>query len=379
MKKVGYVTFADPSDRKSRSGTIYKMREAIEAAGFEVIWIPYRRITGRTFFYWIWIVLRNLLGTKKWLGGEHYTPIAKGYAKSVDMDLVCQCDYLFFPFAGQIYSFMNTNVPLIYFSDATLHLMVGYYWKNLSGKSIRMAESLDIEGCKKALVNIRSSKWALESTINDCHCAPDKCYVLELGPTIDSKDILPNSPYNDGPLQLLFSGIDWNRKGGEIAVEVTEKLIERGFDAHLTVVGPSECPDVCKDKGFISYLGFMDKNSSEGYQNYLDIYRRSHILILPTTAECAGIVYSEASAFGIPCYTYDTGGTTNYVINDYNGYAFPINANASVFADKIINDIQAGRLRIYHENALRLSKEKLSWEAWAKGFARIMKQVDTVK
>lgn len=378
MKRVGYVTFADPSDRKSRSGTIYKMREAIEAAGFEVIWIPYRRITGRTFFYWIWIVLRNLLGTKRWLGGEHYIPIAKGYAKSVDMDLVRQCDYLFFPFAGQIYSFMNTNVPFIYFSDATLHLMVGYYWKNLSDKSIMMAESLEEKACKNAFVNIRSSNWALESTINDCHSSQEKCFVLELGANIDKKDIVPVEPYNGGQFNVLFSGVDWERKGGDIAVETVRILRDMGIDAHLIVAGPQSIP--IKNSGqFVEFVGFLDKNNEGDYKRYVELYRRSHIFLLPTKAECSAIVFCEAAAFGLPCYTYNTGGTTNYAINDYNGYAFPLNANAINFADKIINDIQAGRLPIYHENAFRLSQEKLSWEAWAKGFSRIMTQVDTAK
>ena len=37
---IGYVSKSDPmSDRKAWSGTIYKMREAIERAGFIVIWI----------------------------------------------------------------------------------------------------------------------------------------------------------------------------------------------------------------------------------------------------------------------------------------------------------------------------------------------------
>lgn len=43
MKTIGYVTAADPfHDRKAWSGTIYKVREAIENAGFNVFWIPVR-------------------------------------------------------------------------------------------------------------------------------------------------------------------------------------------------------------------------------------------------------------------------------------------------------------------------------------------------
>ena len=40
--KIGFVSDKDPyKDKKSWSGTIYKLREAIEKAGYEVIWIKY--------------------------------------------------------------------------------------------------------------------------------------------------------------------------------------------------------------------------------------------------------------------------------------------------------------------------------------------------
>ena len=42
MKKIGYVCAENPfSERKAWSGSIFKIREAIELAGFEVVWIPY--------------------------------------------------------------------------------------------------------------------------------------------------------------------------------------------------------------------------------------------------------------------------------------------------------------------------------------------------
>lgn len=43
IKTIGYVLATDPfHDHKAWSGTIYKVREAIENAGFNVVWIPVR-------------------------------------------------------------------------------------------------------------------------------------------------------------------------------------------------------------------------------------------------------------------------------------------------------------------------------------------------
>ncbi len=43
MKTIGYVTPYNPfTNRVAFSGVIYKVREAIEKAGVDVVWIPYR-------------------------------------------------------------------------------------------------------------------------------------------------------------------------------------------------------------------------------------------------------------------------------------------------------------------------------------------------
>lgn len=371
MVKIGYVTFIVPSDRRSSSGTVFKMREAIEAAGFEVVWIPYHRVTIHTILHWIILTARNVFGRKKWLRGEHYEPIAKGYAKSIDKSLIQQCDYLFFPFAGQIYPFLDTDVPSIYFSDATTPLMINYYFRNLSEKSIRMASLLDQQGCAAAYINIRSSHWALDSTIKDCGGNPDRCFVLEFGANIDKKDIIPVEPYNGGPLNILFSGVDWERKGGDIAVETVQLLRDKGIDAHLIVAGPKSIPNTgCGE--FVEFVGFLDKNDEADYKRYVELFRRSHLFLLPTKAECSAIVFCEAAAFGLPCYTYDTGGTSNYVINSVNGYALPEGSSAKVFAEHIYHDIHDDNLRVLRDGALKLSKERLSWDVWSKGFKKIM-------
>ena len=95
---------------------------------------------------------------------------------------------------------------------------------------------------------------------------------------------------------------------------------------------------------------------------------------MPTKAECGAIVYSEAAAAGLPCYTYLTGGAGNYVVNDVNGYALPEGSPASAFAEQILKDIRTGRMPSLHEGALNLFKEKLSWEAWARGFKKILEE-----
>lgn len=319
-------------------------------------------------------VWNRTLGRKcQWLSAEHFRPIAKLWAKEIDANPIIEdCDYLFFLGGAQITPYMRVKKPVIYFSDATVHVMMDYYWHNINKMSQRMAMELETAACQNAIINIRSSQWAVDSVIKDCHVPESRCHVLEFGPNLDAKDIKRSQPYDGGELRLLFSGVDWNRKGGDIAVEIVEILRNKGMDARLMVAGPRTQPKSCEGKPYIEYVGYLNKNDDEQYHRYLELYEKAHVFLLPTRAECSATVYAEAATAGLPCYTYLTGGVGNYVINGMNGRALPEGAPAHDFAEQIIHDIQTGDLASFMEGATKLSREKLNWEVWRRKWLRVM-------
>lgn len=372
---IGFVCETDPrKDRLAWSGIIYKLREAIERAGFEVIWIPFceqstlLNLAGRLRWR-----LYRMGGEKKFLAGVHFLPEAYGYAKSIKKnDDFNRCDMFFFPRGGQISLFLSTKKPIIYHADATVQLMLDYYWRNCNPLSVKMACWLERKASQKASLNIRSSKWAIDSVIKDCGCDPKRCEVIELGANFDESDILPITPYRGGRLEVLFSGVEWERKGGDIAVETVRLLRERGYNAILNIAGIKELPAYCSGYDFIVNHGFLNKNNKEDYQKYIHLFSSCHLLLLPTHAECAGVVFCEAAGFGMPAYTYATGGTENYVLNGINGYTLSIAQGALDFAERISKDIESEKMVDLHEGALRLYKEKLSWDAWSRHFKKVL-------
>jgi glycosyltransferase involved in cell wall biosynthesis len=371
IKTIGYVSFADPfHDRKAWSGTIYKLRESIENAGYKVVWIPFREDTlGQRIINKLLRVYNKLCG-KRWLSGMQFIPFVKLAGRTIDKGKLKQCDILFLPEDAQVLLWTGIDKPYIYHSDATAHLMVGYYWQNINPKSIRQAELLEESASQHAVMNLRSSQWAIDSVIKDCGVASEKCHVLEFGPNLDMKDIVPCDPYIGGKLRVFFSGVDWKRKGGEIAVDTIRELRKRGIDANITIVGilKDKLPKDVANLDFVTCVGFLNKNNSDEYHKYVELFHNSHILILPTIAECSAIVYSEAANFGTPCYTHLTGGTANYVVDGLNGRTLPLAASGKDFANAIEHDIRNGLLPKMHDAALRLAHEKLSWEAWSKRF-----------
>lgn len=372
---IGYICESDPfTDRHAWSGTIYNIREAIEQAGFKVVWIPFDNSCklARYSEKLRW-KLYDLLGRKQILGGTHFLPEVYAYSRTIKQDYSFnKCDVLFFPRGGQVGLFLKTDKPIIYYSDATAHIMIDYYWKECHPLSVKMACYLEKKASQKAFINLRSSKWAINSVIQDCKCPSSHSLVLEFGANIDASDIKPIIPYEKGQLRVLFSGVDWERKGGDIAVETVKILRNKGIDAQLNIVGIRDLPAYCKDYNFIINHGFLNKNIPEDYCNYIEIFRHSHILLLPTQAECSAIVYCEAAGFGLPTYTYATGGTGNYVIEGINGHTLHPSQQANDFAKSIYDDIEQERVISFHEGALKLFSEKLSWSAWSKRFLKIM-------
>lgn len=373
--KIGYISNSNPfQDKKAWSGSIYKLRESIEKAGYEVVWIPYKSNSIRIRI--ILCILRFLL-CGKITAYTHNRLIYKLYASSINVNSeeFQRCDYLFFPSGTQIALFLKTNKPIIGYADSTFQSMVNYYWHNLHSWIIREGNKYEREAIHKATINIRASKWAANSVINDYGFDINRTFILPLGPTLESKDLVPVAPYNGGTLYVLFSGVEWERKGGDIAVKSVERLNQLGVHARLVIVGIREIPLEYKELNYIESVGFLDKNVEKEYQQYINTIRKCNILLLPTKAECAGIVFSEASAFGLPIFTYDTGGISDYVFNGINGYRLPIEANYLDFADCIKQVIDSNEMLKLHQGGIQVYSQKLDWKVWSDSFRKIIERV----
>jgi len=370
--KIGFLAIADPEDKAVLSGTVYQLYKNIKSIkGVKVIWIPFR--IDRSLYsrlYRSYIKRKAKQAGKHYSAPEHLVPIAKRTAKSVDQNLLNQVDILFAPVSSPGFAYLKTDKPIIYLTDATFNLVYGYYddWKNFTETNIRQGNEIEQRSLDKAKKIITSSDWARNSMINDYHISGDKIKVMEFGANIDSISSNTNKTFEDKKkLNMLFLGAYWERKGGDIAVECAKALNEMGVKTTLTVVG-ADTPPRYKDLEFINSIGFLNKNIPEEYERLKSIINNNDILLLPTRAEGAGIVFCEASGYGLPIFTTDTGGIPNYVINGENGYRLPLSANGHDFAEKIKECMDSNELSKLSEGGLELYKERLNWNVWTEKF-----------
>ena len=369
MKVIGYVSVANPfEDRKAWSGTIFKIREGLENAGYNVVWIPIKL----GFLYRFANILSRFIYGKG--PREHGNFLTWIRAVSTSWELIGTWDYLFFPGDCQITKYRKVDKPIIYYSDATFKQMIGYYWKDLSGLLLREGDRNERIANDNSTIIIKSSHWAINSVVTDYQQKTSKCHVLEFGANIDERDIVKTDIYHGGPVNILFSGVEWEKKGADIAIDTVKELNRKGVEAKLFLVGIKEenIPEKYKNISCVDYIGFLNKNIPEQYQKLITIMGRCNLFLLPTKAECAGIVLCEASAFGLPIFTFDTGGIGNYVIDGMNGYKLTMDADANAFATKIKEAIETNELLKLREGCLNFYEEKLNWKAWANNFKKLM-------
>lgn len=224
----------------------------------------------------------------------------------------------------------------------------------------------------KASAVVLSSDWSADSAMNDLHQFSDKIHVIEFGANIADKDIVQRDFKYNGVLHLLFLGVEWKRKGGDIAVETAEWLNKNGIKTQLYIVGIKTLDERIKNLPFVTYEGFLNKNNEIEYHKLIDTIYNCHALILPTHAECSAIAFAEASAYGLPTFTSQTGGIPNYIENGRNGYMLPLGSTGKDYGELIAKCLKNGSLEQMANLSREVYLEKLNWNVWTKKMSNLI-------
>lgn len=322
--RLAYVTTDDASNIRSWSGTTYHMARALVRQGVRLEYVGplqrtisplalgqalYQRSRGRRYLF------------------ERDPDVGRAYARQVSLRLAdLDIDCIFSPGTIPI-AYLDTRLPVVYWTDAPFAAVVGYYavYSNLCKASIVAGHRMERAAISRADAAVYSSAWAAESAMHAYGADPAKVHVLPFGPNLKSEPnyrevaaLIEKRP-RDG-CRLLFLGVDWFGKGGDRALAVASKLVDLGIPTRLTVVGPP-AGDI-PESGLIDYLGFIDKSTPSGEAEIVRLLGESHFLCLPSRAESFGIVFCEASAYGVPSVSIRTGGIASPVRHNTNGYLF---------------------------------------------------------
>lgn len=376
--RIGFITATDAqTDRKAWSGLIYKFYESIsQCQHAEVFQIRVKRtLPARIYGILLRIFIPLLTGGRQVI----YTRNnfwARQTAGTIDRNLLAHADALFVATETHYTYTLETDKPIIYVSDATFRLLHHYYpleYSHLLQCNVRQNERMQTAMLQRAFHLIAASDWAKQSMVKDYGVSPEKVSVMEFGANIDPKDIFPKKDYVvKEKLHLLFMGVEWERKGAAIAIDTARLLNEQGIPAIIHMAGIRHpFPVTYRNLPYVDNAGFLNKNIPEEYERLKGLIAQSDLFLLPTKAECAGVVFAEASAYGLPILTFDTGGIPNYVINDINGYRLPISATAEDFAEKIKEILKNEKMSCLIKGCAKVYRNRTNWDMWTERFDEI--------
>lgn len=378
MITIGLLSKDNPEDRFAWSGTLFKMYRHLNTENSRCIWIPIKSSVSSRIYQFLLRCFCKLLRRNASLIHTKY--VAKDFARSIDSTLMQVCDVLLAPGTPYV-AYLNTDKPIVVFSDATFACLYNYYpsCSNFFHFNILDGNAIEKRALQNATYIVFSSNWAKHSAEYDYLIDNAKISVVKFGANVDEKDISPLvdrfSRVTDGLLDVLFLGVEWERKGGDIAVETVRILNEQGISARLHIVGIRNLDSNIESLPYIDNHGFLNKNNPTEYKEIVRLLNSTHILLLPTVAECSSIAFVEASNFGLPIFTYDTGGVSDYVLNHENGVCLPLSATPSDFASVIMFSIENDLLSKMSSNGIDICNSVLNWNNWGKEMLNILNAV----
>jgi glycosyltransferase involved in cell wall biosynthesis len=379
--KIGFLSARDPTDRKSWSGLIFYFYNALKSIADEV---EYLRLPPSRELQLATRVVSKMRRVLKVRGDiTQSVPLSMVYGKLYRQAILASgCDLVFSPAASTEIGYLRSPVPVMYLSDATFRVMENYYYPLSEVHRITRWEGNHLE--KRAIRNsaalIYASDWAAHSAIEHYGANPDKTNIIPFGANMD--DVPARASLSegstDGRLRLLFVGRDWERKGGQIAFDALLALLDRGIDVELTVIGCTPAGNLAHSS--LRLIPHLDKNLPEQRAMLAEFYRTSDIFLLPTRAECSGVVFCEAGAYGLPIVSTQTGGVPTVVVEGVNGLLLPHSADGKAYAETVaaLWRDRAAYLKMRHSSRDRYDTT-LNWTAWAAKVRPLLERLALIK
>ncbi|WAL62766.1 glycosyltransferase family 4 protein [Thermocoleostomius sinensis] len=376
--KIAYVTTYNAQDVHQWSGTGYYIARSLSEQSILLDYI------GPLQDRWSHKVVRKIKRHYHELSGKRYLRdpepiILKDYAQEVSQKLAKVRSDIVFSVTSNPIAYLESQKPIVFYADATFAGLNRSYphYSQLCQETVRDWHRMEQLALQKSNLAIFASDWAAQTAIEHYNADPDKVKVVPFGANLENSLSLSEvqeiiKARSNHVCKLIFLGVDWARKGGDIALKVAELLNASGLKTELTIVGcEPDSGDSYPD--FVRPLGFISKATQGGKEKIAHLLADSHFLILPTRAECYGLVFCEANAMGVPCVATAVGGVPTIIKNDINGRLFAPAADISEYCQYITavftdyDRYQALALSAFNEYRTRLN-----WSVAGKTIKRLL-------
>jgi len=258
----------------------------------------------------------------------------------------------FFSFQMQsLFDGSTPGVPHFLYTDHT-HLENLNYRHGKKDLYSQKWIDLEHEIYRHATLNFVRSSNVGHSMVRDYNCPANKVVLAYAGSNVKiSEERTENIDYSSQ--NILFVGLDWERKGGSDLVEAFKLVLRKHPNASLTIVG-------AKPKLQIPNCIVLGPLPADKLNQY---YQMASVFCLPTYQEPFGIVFIEAMTARLPIVATRVGAIPEFVHDGNNGRLVEpgdIQGLANALSE-FLDDPE--KSRIFGDRSYQLTRERYSWQA----------------
>jgi len=231
-------------------------------------------------------------------------------------DLVLALSTLFMPW-------VKTKLPVVTWSDATFESSINFYeWHTgLDPISLYFGHSTEERSLKRSTLTIVMSQWAAVAAARRYRFPIERLRVLPGStnlPEIPNVDMF-RTIRNKKSFRLVMVGVEWQRKGGDVALDVLRLLGDSGVSAGLDYVGMVPPKNITLPAN-VSIHPRLNKAEPKDWKKFQQIMMESDVMLLPTRADFSPNVIPEAYAFGLPVVAAGIAGIPELIQQGRTGF-----------------------------------------------------------
>lgn len=252
------------------------------------------------------------------------------------------------------------HIPVVYDIDTTPRLLAAFgthYAEQVTGPRFKrsIVDTLHRQALSRMALVVPWSAWAARSFVDDYGVPDDRISIIPPGVHLDDWAPPPGThraEQTETP-HLLFVGADFERKGGDLLLDVYRQHFAGRCELHLVTKAP-----VAAEPGIHVYRDFTPNDPA-----LRRLYHTCDALVLPTRADCFSLASIEAMAAGLPVITTAVGGIPEIVADGESGYVIQPSDGAALraaieamLADGSVRRIMGVRGRAIAEERFDASK-----------------------
>lgn len=270
--------------------------------------------------------------------------------KELMSNILSPDDYAFSFQNQSLFDASKAGLPHYVYTDHTHLANLGYPSFNKEDLYSKRWIELEKTIYHNATLNFTRNSFAERSIIRDYSCPSSKVFCAYAGTNITTSPKVDERKYSSK--NILFVGVDWERKGGPELVEAFRHVLKVHPSSQLTIVG-------CRPRLKISNINVVGAVTRQEMSRY---YEKASVFCLPSRIDLSPNVILEASAHALPIVATEIGGIPDRVLDGETGYLVKygdVGRLAEVLTDLVGN---GEKCKALGERGKRFVAEKYNWE-----------------